>query len=158
MSNFERIVTGREFAEQLALKMGANAPSALEVLKNKHFASDDELLDAATKLELERDNQEYRKVRARLESELARGRQKEQMEKQQQFSEDAYRNAVVDANTVKNIDEEAAVMAKRDLAEGRIRASELGSAIEEHAKELTENERRRLAKNATMNALLRGEI
>ena len=53
---------------------------------------------------------------------------------------------------------EATERARRDLAAGRIRASELAPTIENYAKDLTEKRKDTLASNAMMNELLRQSI
>ena len=57
----------------------------------------------------------------------------------------------------REIDTEAANLARRDLAAGRISASGLGKAIEDYAKRLTEKRKDTKASDQLFNAMLRGE-
>ena len=57
----------------------------------------------------------------------------------------------------REIDTQAAEMARRDLAAGRISASGLGKAIEDYAKQLTEKRKDTKASNQLFNAMLRGQ-
>lgn len=62
----------------------------------------------------------------------------------------------LDSVDQKNIDTEAADLAHRDLAAGRISASALGATIEQYARDLSEKKKDSKAANQLFNQLLRG--
>ena len=62
----------------------------------------------------------------------------------------------LDSVDQKNIDTEAADLARRDLAAGRISASALGATIEQYARDLSEKKKDSKAANQLFNKLLRG--
>lgn len=67
-------------------------------------------------------------------------------------------NASLDGLDRRNIDTEAADLARRDLAANRITASDLGAAIERHAAELSEKRKDEKASAQLFNAMIRGAM
>ena len=57
-----------------------------------------------------------------------------------------------------NVDAEAQRLAKIELAQGKIMASEYGDAILRHADKLTEKAKDRKAENLMFNAMIRKQI
>jgi hypothetical protein len=151
-THFETSETTRAKA---AAKLGFDKTSTLDRLDRSTFADDDAYLDAAVKLELERNTPEYQRTRRRLAAQLT-----EQDEAaQQEATEREYlkiRNAIkLDSADVQQIDREAAALARRDLAAGKIPASALGETIAEYAAQLTERQKDRRAGSQLFNSMLR---
>ena len=137
---------------------GFDLSSALDLVKRSDYDTDEQYLDACTRAELERSSPEYRSARSRLKAEY-HARQEEQERKAQAENYKTLRASVsLDSVDQHNIDEEAASLARRDLAANRIAASELGATIERYAQELSEKRKDRKASNALFNAMLRGEL
>lgn len=65
---------------------------------------------------------------------------------------------LVSRRDYRNIDAEAADLARRDLAAGRVAASALGATIERYAAELGERRKDEKAAGALFNSMLRGEM
>lgn len=154
-ANIETVESVREKAKAA---FGFDMPGALDLCSRSDYDSDEAYLDACTRAELERSDPKYRSVRCRLKSEL-RARQEEQERKAQAENYKAIRaNIGLDSVDKRNIDEQAADLARRDLAANRIPASELGATIERYAQELSEKKKDSKASNALFNAMLRGQL
>lgn len=152
------IETAESVKEKAKAAFGFDLSSALDLCSRSDFATDEQYLDACTRAELERSSPEYRSVRCRLKSEF-RARQEEQERKAQAENYKAIRaNIGLDSVDKHDIDEEAADLARRDLAANRIPASELGATIERYAQELSEKKKDSKASNALFNAMLRGQL
>lgn len=152
------IETAESVREKAKAAFGLDMPSALDVVARGDFATDEQYLDACTRAELERGSAEFRSVRSRLKAEY-RARQEEEQRQAQAENYKAIRaNIGLDSVDKHNIDEEAADLARRDLAANRIAASDLGKAIEKYAEELTEKAKDSKASNALFNAMLRGQL
>lgn len=152
------IETAESVKEKAKAAFGFDLSSALDLCSRSDFATDEQYLDACTRAELERSSPEYRAARSRLKSEF-RARQEEQERKAQAENYKAIRaNIGLDSVDKHNIDEEAADLARRDLAANRIPASELGATIERYAQELSEKKKDSKASNALFNAMLRGQL
>ena len=152
------IETAESVREKAKAAFGLDMPSALDVVARGDFATDEQYLDACTRAELERGSAEFRSVRSRLKAEY-RARQEAKERKAQAENYKAIRaNIGLDSVDKHNIDEEAADLARRDLAANRIPASELGATIERYAQELSEKKKDSKASNALFNAMLRGQL
>lgn len=152
------IETAESVREKAKAAFGLDMPSALDIVARGDFATDEQYLDACTRAELERSSPEFRAARSRLKAEY-RARQEEQERKAQAENYKAIRaNIGLDSVDKRNIDEEAADLARRDLAANRIPASELGATIERYAQELSEKKKDSKASNALFNAMLRGQL
>ena len=153
-----RIETAASVEEKAKALFGLDMPSALDLVKRGDYDSDEAYLDACARAELERSSPEYRAARSRLKAEY-RARQEAQERKAQAENYKAIRSSVsLDSVDQHNIDEEAAELARRDLAANRIVASELGKAIAKYAQELSEKKKDSKASKALFNAMLRGQM
>ena len=130
----------------------------LDLVKRSDYATEDEYLDAAARAEMERSDPEYKAIRARLKREHEERAEKEYREQQSEMYRQARASVQLSYFDVKQIDDDASTLARRDLVAGRISASGLAGAIERYAAQLTEKRKNELASNAVMNAMLRGNI
>lgn len=155
MSENARIETPDTVKAKVAEKLGFDQSSALDLVSRSRYASDDEYLDAAVKAELERSNPEYQAIRRRLAAEY-RQRQEEAERKAhaEEYKEIRSNVQLWDTDT-RAIDTEATEMARRDLAAGRIGASEMGKTIEKYAKDLTEKRKDSRASDQLFNNIIR---
>ena len=151
-------VTKETVREKTAQKLGLRQNSVLDKISRSDFASDDAFLDAAAKMELERSSPEYREVRRRLAREYEARREHDEKEQNSKRYQELRSTAKLSSLDTQEVDTEATERARRDLAAGRIRASELAPTIESYAKDLTEKRKDTLASNAMMNELLRQSI
>ena len=154
-ANIESKDTIREKAKAA---FGFDLSSALDLVKRGDYDSDEAYLDACTRAEMERSSPEYRAARSRLKAEY-RQRTEERERKAQAENYKAIRaNIGLDSVDKHNIDEEAAALARRDLAAGRITASGLGDAIANYAEKLGEQRKDEKASGQLFNKLLRGQM
>ena len=152
--NFESNDTLRE---KVADKLGLNLPSGLDIVSRTDYGSEKAYLDAAAAAEMEHSTPEFRATRRRVEAEL-RQRQEADERKRQTTKYNAIRSCVeLDSLDKRNIDAEAAELARRDLAANRIGASDLGEAIEKYAVQLSEKRKNEKASAELFNRMLRGQ-
>ena len=153
----ELIETKESTREKARTAIGLDLTSALDLVSRSDYDSEEAYLDACVRMELERSSPEYRAARSRLKAEY-RARQEEQERAAQSEAYKTIRAGVsLDSVDQKNIDAEAADLARRDLAAGRISASALGATIEQYARDLSEKKKDSKASNALFNAMLRGQ-
>lgn len=152
------IETAESVKEKAKAAFGFDLSSALDLVKRSDYDSDEAYLDAAAKAELERSSPEYRSARSRLKAEYRARQEKEQRAAQNEAYKSIRAEISLDDLDHRTIDEQAADLARRDLAAGRIAASGLGEAIEKYAQELSEKKKDSKASNALFNAMLRGQL
>lgn len=152
------IETAESVKEKAKAALGFDLSSALDLVKRSDYDSDEQYLDACTRAELERSSPEYRSTRNRLKAEYRARQEAEQRQAQGEAYKAIRAGITLDDLDRRNIDEEAADLARRDLAANRIPASELGATIERYAQELSEKKKDSKASNALFNAVLRGKI
>lgn len=151
-----KIESKRDKREGMARFVGTDQPSVFDVVNRDDFESDDAYLDAVTKVELERMSPEYQAVRRRLSREYAIRNEKAERELQKAAYQEIRANIKLDHLDKRAIDTEASAMARRDLASGKITASQLGTKIEEYASQLTNKRKDEKASNQLINAMIRG--
>lgn len=152
-----RIETPDTVRAKAAEKLGLDQTSALDLVDRSRYADDESYLDAAVKAELERQNPEYQAIRRRLQAEYRQRLEHQQREEQAAAYKKLRASVELSSVDVREIDSQAAELAQRDLAAGRIRASGLGSAIEQYAQKLTEERKDSKAAGQLFNAMLRGQ-
>lgn len=152
-----RIETTESTRAKIAEKMGLDQPSVFEVVNRGQYATEDAYLDALVIEQMRRDNPEYQAVRRRLKAEYRERQEQEQRAAQDTAYKKIRSEVQLDDLDRREIDTQATELARRDLAAGRIGVSDLGEAIEKHAKELTEKRKDTRASNQLFNAMLRGQ-
>lgn len=154
-ANIESKDTIREKAKAA---FGFDLSSALDLVKRGDYDSDEAYLDACTRAEMERSSPEYRAARSRLKVEYRARQEKEQRAAQGEAYRSIRAAVALDDLDRRNIDEQAASLARRDLAAGRITASGLGDAIANYAEKLVEQRKDEKASGQLFNKLLRGQM
>lgn len=152
------IETAENVREKAKAAFGFDMSSALDLVKRSDYDSDEAYLDAAAKAELERSSPEYRAARSRLKAEYRARQEKEQRTAQNEAYKSIRAEVSLDALDRRKIDEQAADLARRDLAANRIAASNLGRTIERYAQKLGEKRKDEKASGALFNAMLRGQM
>ena len=152
------IETAENVREKAKAAFGFDMSSALDLVKRSDYDSDEAYLDAAAKAELERSSPEYRAARSRLKAEYRARQDKEQRTAQNEAYKSIRAEVLLDALDRRKIDEQAADLARRDLAANRIAASELGRTVERYAQKLGEKRKDEKASGALFNAMLRGQM
>ena len=152
------IETAENVREKAKAAFGFDMSSALDLVKRSDYDSDEAYLDAAAKAELERSSPEYRAARSRLKAEYRARQEKEQRTAQNEAYKSIRAEVLLDALDRRKIDEQAADLARRDLAANRIAASELDRTVERYAQKLGEKRKDEKASGALFNAMLRGQM
>lgn len=156
--SIETIVTRDTIKAKAAAKMGFDQPSALDLVSRRDYSSDEAYLDAAVKAEMERSSPEYQAIRRKLAAEYQQRHEEAERKVQAEKFKEIRSNVQLWDSDTRAIDAEAAEMAHRDLAAGRIGASEMGKTIEKYAKELTEKRKDNKAQNQLMSEIIRGAM
>lgn len=151
-----RIETRESTAAKVAEKLGFDQVSAFQLVDRSKYTDDESYLDAVIKVEMERSSPEYRAARQRVKAQYREKMERDQREKQETAYKEIRSTVQIDSVDIKEIDAQAAELAKRDLAAGRISASELGTAIAHYADQLTEKRKDTKASNRLFNDMLRG--
>ena len=151
-----RIETRETTTAKVAEKLGFDQVSAFQLVDRSKFSDDESYLDAVIKVEMERSSPEYRAARQRVKAQYREKLEREQLEKQESAYKEIRSTMQLDSVDIKEIDAQAAELAKRDLAAGRISASDLGTAIAHYADQLTEKFKDTKASNRLFNDMLRG--
>ena len=152
-----RIETTESTRAKIAEKMGFDQPSVFEVVNRSQYATEDAYLDALAIEQMRRDNPKYQATRRRLKAEY-RERQEQEQREAQEAAYKSIRSAVqLDELDRREIDKQAAELARRDLAAGRTSASGLGETIERYAQKLSEKCKDRKASSQLFNQILRGQ-
>ena len=150
------IETRESTREKARAALGLDLSSALDLVSRSDYDSEEAYLDAATRAELGRNSPEYRSIRSRLKAELRQRTEQEERKAQGEAYKTIRAGVSLDSVDRKDIDTEAADLARRDLAAGRISASALGATIEQYARDLSEKKKDSKAANQLFNQLLRG--
>ena len=153
-----KIETTESTRAKIAERLGFDQPSAFDLVDRSKYATEDAYLDALVKADMERNNPEYQATRRRLAAEYRERQEREQRAKQESAYKEIRSTVQLDDLDRREIDTEAAEKARRDLAAGKISTSDLGSSIENYAKELTEKRKDTRASNQLINAMLRGQL
>ena len=127
-----RIETTESTRAKIAEKMGLDQPSAFDLVDRSKYADDESYLDAVIRADMERNNPEYQAARRRLKQEYQERMEREQRTEQEAAYKEIRSTVQLDGLDQREIDTQAAEMARRDLAAGRISASGLGKAIEDY--------------------------
>lgn len=163
MTNTEgRIETRQDTAAKIAEKMGLDQPSAFDLVDRSKYDDDESYLDAVIKADMELNSPEYQAARRRLKAEYKKRREAEEKERiehertvrEAQFA-DIRAATELTSTDQKEIDMQAVAMARRDLADGKIAASGLGSSIEQYAKELADDRKDSKASAQLFNSMFR---
>lgn len=152
------IETRESTREKACAALGLDLSSALDLVSRSDYDSDEAYLDACARAEMERSSPEYRSIRSHLKAELRQRTEQEERKVQGEAYKAIRAGVSLDSVDQKNIDTEAADLARRDLAAGRISASALGATIEKYARDLSEKKKDSKASNALFNAMLRGQM
>lgn len=151
------IETRESTRARVSAALGLDLTSALDIVSRGDYDSEDEFLDACVRMELERSSPEYRAARSRLKAEYRARQEKQERAAQTARYREIRSNVGLDDLDRRNIDEQAADLARRDLAAGRISASALGKSIEGYAAELSEKRKSERASSILFNSMLRGQ-
>lgn len=150
-----KIETSESTKAKIAEKLGFIQPSAFDTVDRSKYENDEAYLDAVVEDDLKRNSAEYQAARRRLAGEYRERQEAEQKEAQEQRYREIRSAVQLDALDKQQVDSEAAELARRDLAAGKIPASRLGATIADYAEMLTEEKKDSRAASALFNSMLR---
>ena len=153
-----RVETRADAAAKMASMMGTDQPSVFEIVDRSKYATDDAYLDALVKAEMERSSPEYQEARRRLKRQYMEMQEEKQTTARAAKQKELRAAVELSGYDQREIDQKAGEKARMDLAAGRIGASDLGTAIEQYAKTLSDKKKDELAMNQLMNMIFRGQI
>ena len=153
-----RVETRADAAAKMAAMMGTDQPSVFEIVDRSKYATDDAYLDALVKAVMERSSPEYQEARRRLKRQYMEMQEEKQTTARAAKQKELRAAVELSGYDQREIDQKAGEKARMDLAAGRIGASDLGTAIEQYAKTLSDKKKDELAMNQLMNMIFRGQI
>ena len=158
MANIEaKIETSETTRQKAAALFGLDQPSTFDIVRRENYSCDGDYLDAVALEQLKRDNPAFIEARRRAAAEYRQRTEQQQREEQAAAYKEIRSTVQLDDVDQREIDTEAVELARLDLSAGRIAASGLGTAIEKHAKELSEKRKDIRASNQLFNDMLRGK-
>ena len=143
--------------QKAAAALGLNMPSPEDVLHREDFNSDAEFAVALARMTQTMNTPEYRSAARKVGVTAQKQNEDEEREAQRKEYAEIRKSVTLDSVDLEQIDKEALHRARQQLAEGKIGASQLGEAVEQIAKQLTEKAKDRKAGNIQLNAAFRRE-
>lgn len=153
-----RVETRESTRQQIATKLGLDQPSPFDLVDRSKYPDDEAYLDAVVKAKMAQSNPEYQEAQRKIRAEYMAMQEKKRSEDNEITYQKIRSNVKLDRVDTDEINAKAAELAKRDIAAGKIGASDLGTAIVQHAQELTEKRKDEKASNQLFNAMLRGQL
>lgn len=157
MAEIEATISSKETTkEKAAAAFGMNQPSALDVVRRDDYVNDVEYIHALAETQARMDDPAYQRAARKVAAEDQQRHEKEIRDEQRKEYAAILTGVKLSDMDRRSIDTQAAELARKDLAAGKIFASDLGKQIEKHAGELTEKKKRELAAGIQFNRALRG--
>lgn len=153
-----RVETRESTRQKIATKLGLDQHSPFDLVDRSKFADDESYLNAVVAAKMAQDNPEYQEAQRNIRAEYMAMQEQKRSEDNERAYKKIRAEIKLDCCDISEINAKAAEQAKRDLAAGKIGASDLGTAIVQHAQELTEKRKDTKASNQLFNAMLRGEL
>ncbi len=153
-----RVDTRESTRQKIATKLGLDQPSPFDLVDRSKFADDESYLNAVIAAKMAQNNPEYQEAQRKIRAEFLEREERKRDEAREEAYKKIRAEIKLDSVDVNEINAKAAELAKRDLAAGKINASDLGTAIVQHAQELTEKRKDTKASNKVLNAMLRGQL
>ena len=155
MEIVQELQTREKTAAKAAAAFGFNQPNPEDIVHREDFPDDTQYMLALARTAQLMNSPEYRAA-ARKAGVVAHQQNEEAERKRQREKFMKIRKEItLDELDKQNVDAEAQRLAKMELAQGKIMASEYGDAILRHAAKLTEKAKDRKAENMMFNAMLR---
>lgn len=153
-----RVETRESTRQQIAAKLGLDQPSPFDLVDRSKYPDDETYLNAVVAAKMAQNNPEYQEAQRKIRAEYMAMQEQKRSEDNERVYKEIRSDVKLDSVDVNEINAKAAELAKRDLAAGKIGASDLGTAIVQHAQELTEKRKDTKASNQLFNAMLRGQL
>lgn len=144
--------------ERLASMFGLNMPTVDDIVKREDYKSEAEYLAALVDFSAKLDKPEVQRALRRAGRERI-AENDEAIRKEQREEYASIRQSVkLDSVDEESINKEAERLAQADLAEGKIKYSQLGKAMKEYGDALTAKRKDEIASKQQFNGLLRKTV
>lgn len=147
-----------DLREKAAVAFGLNVPEASDLVNRADYATQAEYYAALADMKIRLQDPEFqraiRKARMSGQVEDERAKRKRELEEFKQYR----KSANVEEFEQRDIDKQAAQMARDDLARGKISSAELGERIAIYADRLSDKLKDQKASSAQINALFRKQL
>ena len=144
--------------EKAAIAFGFDGPEASDLVNRADYATQAEYYAALADMKIRLQDPEFqraiRKARMSGQVEDERAKRKRELEEFKQYR----KSANVEEFEQRDIDKQAAQMARDDLARGKISSAELGERIAIYADRLSDKLKDQKASSAQINALFRKQL
>lgn len=154
----DNIITSEETKSRVYEKLGAGAPSVFDKINRSEYSSDDDYLDACTRLSLEIESKEFMSRRASLAAHYRKIQIEEERKKQAEDLEGLktkIRKEGIGSYELEKIRKAAHDRASEDLAKGKINTAQFADRLSKYENELSEDHISKKASAALFNNLIR---
>lgn len=163
IENFhERIITSADTRAQAIRAFGFDEAANADKLRRENFDSDEAYFDAVAMMAVRHDNPTYRsaylETRRKFYAEKEAEAQRAAEQKRAEEIEAAIKSCTLTEAEQLRVDSEARSRAQGDLAVGKISYQQMGQAVEDYAKTLTEAAKVEKVHRADFNAQIRAEM
>ena len=144
--------------DKMATALGMGAKSAFDIVKRSDYATEAEYIVALAETSKAMETPEYRRAAAQAREREAKAQEQATREAQRREFQSIRNGVTLTPAEKEKIDKEAADLARRDLASGKIFASGLGAKIEEYAGQLADRAKDSKASSMQFNNFIRAEM
>lgn len=155
MEIVQELQTREKIQAKAAAAFGFNTPNPEDIIKRENFDSDTAYCVALAQMTQTMATPEYRAAARKVGVAVHQENEEAERKRQREEFKKIRKDVTLDSVDQQNIDKEAQQLAKIELAQGKIMASEYGDAILRHADKLTEKAKDRKAENMMFNAMIR---
>ena len=141
-----------------AAAFGLNQKSVFDIVRREDYKTEAEYIQALSDTSKAMETPEYQRARRKAAEEEQRRNEAAIRAEQRKEFQTIRRGVTLTQTEKEQIDRQAADMARRDLAAGRIFASGLGAKIEEYAGQLSDKAKDSKASAMQFNAFIRHEM
>ena len=150
--------TQNDVKEKAANALGLNQKSVFDIVRREDYINEAAYIKALAETSKAMETPEYQRA-ARKAAEEEKRMSEERVRATQRAEFQAIRQGVtLTPLEQQRVDEQAAELARRDLAAGRIFASDMGRTIEEYASELGNRAKDEKATSVQFNSFIRAEL
>lgn len=151
-------ITNDTIKDKAAAALGLDAQSAFDIVRREDYPNEAAYIKALADVSEAMQKPEYQRARRKAAEEEQRRNEAAIRAEQRKEFQTIRRGVTLTQAEKERIDRQAADMARRDLAAGRIFASGLGAKIEEYAGQLTDSAKDSKASAMQFNTFIRREM
>ena len=151
-------ITNDTVKDKAAAAFGLNQKSVFDIVRREDYPNEAQYIKALADVSEAMETPEYLRARRKAAEEEQRRNEAAIRAEQRKEFQTIRRGVTLTQTEKEQIDRQAADMARRDLAAGRIFASGLGAKIEEYAGQLTDSAKDSRASAQQFNAFIRATL